>query len=174
MNAGQRRLLIPLEITEPLRRNAGYELDVQLRRCDPIVVHRLPLRRPDTRIAGRRALLVGDAAGLLDPVSGDGMYECFVSARLATTAILDLLAGRAASLVGYQDAVDGELASLHGASWRLKCALDRWPRASWRLARSALVWRTVERLLLGDLGAPGEQRGIARVPLRALSLLGRS
>ncbi|HEY2220313.1 MAG TPA: geranylgeranyl reductase family protein [Gaiellaceae bacterium] len=136
--------------------------------------HRLPLRRPGVRIAGERALLVGDAAGLIDPVSGDGMYECFVSARLATTAILDLLAGRAASLVGYQDAVDGELASLHGASWRLKCALDRWPRASWRLARSALVWRTVERLLLGDLGAPGEQRGIARVPLRALSLLGRS
>ena len=30
-------------------------------------------------IAGERALLVGDAAGLIDPVSGDGMYECFVS-----------------------------------------------------------------------------------------------
>src|SRR5581483_7680439 len=44
--------------------------------------HRLPLRRPGTRIAGGRALLVGDAAGLVDPVSGDGMYECFVSARL--------------------------------------------------------------------------------------------
>ena len=45
--------------------------------------HRLPLRRPATRIAGERTLLVGDAAGLIDPVSGDGMYECFVSASLA-------------------------------------------------------------------------------------------
>ena len=54
--------------------------------------HRLPLRRPGTRIAGERSLLVGDAAGLVDPVSGDGMYECFVSSRLATAAVLDLLA----------------------------------------------------------------------------------
>jgi geranylgeranyl reductase family protein len=136
--------------------------------------HRLPLRRPGTRIAGERALLVGDAAGLIDPVSGDGMYECFVSSRLAAAAIFDLLAGRTASLEPYASAVDAELASLHRASWQLKRALDRWPRASWRLARSALVWRTVERLLLGDLTSPGDQQGIARVPLRALSLLGRA
>ena len=57
--------------------------------------HRLPLRRPGTRIAGERALLVGDAAGLIDPVSGDGMFECFVSSRLAAAAVVDLLAGRA-------------------------------------------------------------------------------
>src|SRR5206468_1012298 len=56
--------------------------------------HRLPLRRSGTRIAAERALLLGDAAGLIDPVSGDGMYECFVSSRLAADAILDLLAGR--------------------------------------------------------------------------------
>jgi geranylgeranyl reductase family protein len=135
--------------------------------------HRLPLRRPGTPIAGERALLVGDAAGLIDPVSGDGMYECFVSSRLATAAILDLLAGRASTLEPYQQAVDAELASLHRASWKLKQALDRWPRASWRLARSALVWRTVERLLTGDLAAPGEQHGVARVPLRLLAVLGR-
>src|SRR5262245_28545094 len=135
--------------------------------------HRLPLRRPGTPIAGDRGLLVGDAAGLIDPVSGDGMYECFVSSRLAAPAILDLLAGRASTLLPYAAALDAELASLHRASWQLKQALDRWPRASWRLARTRLVWRTVERLLLGDLASPGEQRGVARAPLKALVLLGR-
>ena len=34
------------------------------------------------------SLLVGDAAGLVDPLSGDGMYEAFTSARLAADAIL--------------------------------------------------------------------------------------
>jgi geranylgeranyl reductase family protein len=136
--------------------------------------HRLPLRMPGTRIAGGRALLVGDAAGLIDPVSGDGMYECFVSSRLAAAAILDLLGGRASTLEPYADAVDAELAPLHRASWKLKKALDRWPRASWRVARTGLVWRSVEGLLQGEISHPGEQRGLARVPLRALSLLGRS
>jgi geranylgeranyl reductase family protein len=164
--------------------HAGPQLRTHLRRLceahgleqgdlDGLRGHRLPLRRPGTSIAGERALLVGDAAGLIDPVSGDGMYECFVSSRLAATAIMELLAGKAPTLADYQSAVDDELGSLHRASWQLKRALDRWPRASWRLARTALVWRTVERLLQGDLSSPGDQRGIARVPLRGLSLLGR-
>jgi geranylgeranyl reductase family protein len=164
--------------------HAGPQLRDHLRRLcdahglDPSALdelrgHRLPLRRPGTQIAGKRSLLVGDAAGLLDPVSGDGMYECFVSSRLAAAAILELLAGRSTSLELYEAAVDDELASLHRASWKLKRALDRWPRASWRLARTQLVWRTVEHLLQGDLASPSEQHGLARLPLRALSTLGR-
>src|SRR4051794_34546615 len=41
--------------------------------------HRLPLRPRAARAVRGRVLLVGDAAGLIDPVSGDGMYEAFVS-----------------------------------------------------------------------------------------------
>jgi geranylgeranyl reductase family protein len=130
--------------------------------------HRLPLRRPGVAIASERALAVGDAAGLIDPVSGDGMYECFVSAKLAARAIVG------GDLAGYPAAVDAALGPLHGASWKLKRALDRWPRLSWQIARTELLWRSIERLLLGDLAAPREARGLARVPLRALDLLGRA
>ena len=101
------------------------------------------------------------------------MYECFVSAALAASAIGDLLAGRAASLTPYGAAVDDALGSLHRASWKLKRALDRWPRLSWRIARTELLWRSIEPLLLGELTAPGEARGAARVPLRMLSGLSR-
>jgi geranylgeranyl reductase family protein len=135
--------------------------------------HRLPMRRPGVRIAGERALLVGDAAGLIDPISGDGMYECFVSSRLAAAAVLDLLGGQASTLGPYEAAVEAALLPLHKASWRFKQALDRWPRLSWRVARTQLLWQTVERLLLGELSAPTEQRGLARLPLRALDVLGR-
>ena len=135
--------------------------------------HRLPLRPPGTTIASERALLVGDAAGLIDPVSGDGMYECFVSAALAAAAIDDLLAGRSASLVPYGAAVDAALGPLHRASWKLKRAMDRWPGLSWRIAKTELLWRSIEPLLLGELSAPGEARGAARVPLRMLSTLSR-
>jgi geranylgeranyl reductase family protein len=134
--------------------------------------HRLPLRRPATQVASERALLVGDAAGLVDPVSGDGLYECFVSARLAVEAITDVLAGRTGGLEPYAAALDSAVAPLHRASWKLKHALDRWPRASWSVARTRLLWVSVERLLLGELAAPGEARGVARVPLRVLDRLG--
>jgi geranylgeranyl reductase family protein len=129
--------------------------------------HRLPLRRPATRVAGERALLVGDAAGLIDPVSGDGMYECFVSSRLAADAILTGAIG------AYPARLEAAVGRLHGASWKLKRALDRWPRTSWRVARTQLLWRSVERLLLGDVGSPGEVTGAARVPLRLLDGLAR-
>ena len=49
--------------------------------------HRLPMRRVGAATpAVGRVVLVGDAAGLVDPLSGDGMYEAFVSARLAAEA----------------------------------------------------------------------------------------
>jgi len=148
--------------------NVGLAHNLTPEQLESLRGHRLPMRRPGVRIAGERTVLVGDAAGLIDPVSGDGMYECFVSARLAAEAIL---AGR---LDGYQAAVEAELGPLHGASWKLKQALDRWPRASWRVARTQLLWRTVERLLLGELKAPEDEHGLARLPLRALDVLGRT
>ncbi len=146
---------------------------IEASQLDALRGHRLPLRRPGTTIAGRQALLVGDAAGLVDPTSGDGMYECFVSSARASEAILDLLAGRTSTLVPYEAAVDAALGPLHKASWKLKIALDRWPRASWRVARTRLLWSSVERLLSGEIGAPGDEHGLARIPLRALSVLGR-
>ena len=48
---------------------------------------RLPMRRSGRASAGP-VLLVGDAAGLVDPLTGDGIFEALVSARLASEAIL--------------------------------------------------------------------------------------
>ncbi len=45
--------------------------------------HRLPMRDATTQVAAGRVLAVGDAAGLVDPLSGDGMYEAFTSAHVA-------------------------------------------------------------------------------------------
>lgn len=60
--------------------------------------HRLPARLPGFVVARGRGLVVGDAAGLVDPASGEGLYGAFLSARLAADAVLELLAGRAGTL----------------------------------------------------------------------------
>jgi geranylgeranyl reductase family protein len=136
--------------------------------------HRLPMRRAGTVLARGRVLLVGDAAGLVDPLSGDGMYEAFLSSRLATDAILELLAGRAEHLEAYGRALTAALALNASASWGAKIALERFPRTTFAIARLPLVWRMVESLLRGEVSHPGAARGIVRAPLRLIDGLART
>jgi len=127
--------------------------------------HRLPMRRPGTAPARGRVFLVGDAAGLVDPLSGDGIYEAFVSARLAAQAILE----------GELDAYPGRLAAAldhhASASWAAKRALDRSAATCFWAARSPGVFGVIAGLLAGDVRHPNEARGLARPPLRALARL---
>jgi geranylgeranyl reductase family protein len=133
--------------------------------------HRLPMRRSLDGLADGRVAAIGDAAGLVDPLSGDGMYESFLSARLASEAALDVLDGGADDLSSYPRRLAAHHARHLAASWKAKAILDRHPRLVYAL--TPVVWPVVERLLRGDLSAPGDARGPVRVPLRALSLLGR-
>ncbi|HET8607198.1 MAG TPA: NAD(P)/FAD-dependent oxidoreductase [Gaiellaceae bacterium] len=133
--------------------------------------HRLPMRRSLAGLVDGRVAAIGDAAGLVDPLSGDGMYESFLSARLASEAALDVLAGRAADLSAYPRRLAEHHARHLAASWKAKAILDRHPRVVYAL--TPLVWPVVEKLLRGELDAPGDARGPVRAPLRALSLLGR-
>ena len=130
--------------------------------------HRLPMRRLGAPAARGRVLLVGDAAGLVDPLSGDGIYEAFVSARLAADAILD---GRPE---GYERALSASLDRHAGASWKAKRAADRYPRACLWAVRAPGVFDAVAGLLRGDLAHPSEARRLARPPMRVLSRLSRS
>jgi flavin-dependent dehydrogenase len=136
--------------------------------------YRLPLRSPRSTLARGRAAVVGDAAGLVDPVSGDGMFEAFLSARLASEAALDLLAGRVEGLEPYGERLTRQLATHLWASWGVKAALDRFPRTTFRIARSEIVWRTVEKLVRGEIDDVGGARGLARPPLKALAALARA
>jgi geranylgeranyl reductase family protein len=136
--------------------------------------YRLPLRSPRSTLARGRAAVVGDAAGLVDPVSGDGMFEAFLSARLAAETALDLLAARVEGLEPYGERLTRQLATHLWASWGVKAALDRFPRTTFRIARSQIVWRTVEKLVRGEIDDVGGARGLARPPLKALAALARA
>ncbi len=136
--------------------------------------YRLPLRSPRSTLARGRAAVAGDAAGLVDPVSGDGMFEAFLSGQLAADAVLDVLAGRAEGLEPYGELLTGRLGTHLWASWGVKAALDRFPRTTFRIARSGIVWRTVDKLVRGEIDDVGGARGLARPPLKALAALARA
>jgi geranylgeranyl reductase family protein len=130
--------------------------------------HRLPMRRPETRLGRGRALLVGDAAGVLDPVSGDGIYEALVSGKLAADHIL------AGNVEEYERAVHERLDPLSSAGWGAKKALDRFPRAVFAIMRLPVTWRVLEKLMLGEVAHPGEAKGAGRTAMKLIEGLARA
>ncbi len=128
--------------------------------------HRLPMRRLGQALPARGSvLLVGDAAGLVDPLSGDGIYEAFTSAQLAAEAIV------AEDLAAYPASLSAALDHHAAASWAAKRAMDRSAAACFWAARSPGVFGVVAGLLAGDVRHPEEAHGLARPPLRALARL---
>jgi geranylgeranyl reductase family protein len=151
---------------------AAYELPAD--RLESLRGYRLPMRRPGDAAFSGRALLVGDAAGLVDPLSGDGIYEALVSARLAAETTLDVLGGRAQGLEEYGPRLNAALGRSLAASWKAKLALERFPRLVYEVARMPLVWGFTAAFLRGDLAHPDEARGLVRAPLRLVETLGRN
>ncbi|MDP9303507.1 MAG: geranylgeranyl reductase family protein [Actinomycetota bacterium] len=146
---------------------------IELRQLSDLRGHRLPMRRPATVLARGRALVIGDAAGALDPVSGDGIYEALVTARLAAAHTVELLEGSATSLEPYAAAVHRELDQLASAGWGAKIALDRYPRAVFALMRLPVTWRVIEKLMLGEVSHPGEAQGAGRRVMKLIEGLAR-
>ena len=142
---------------------AGYGLPYE--RLESVRGFRLPMRRAGEPVVRGRALLVGDAAGLVDPLSGDGIYEALLSSRLAVEAVL------ADDLPRYGERLEQELAPLMSASWSAKLAFDRFPRLAFAITRTPPAWQLAERLLRDELPDPRSVSGTMRVPLNALRAL---
>jgi geranylgeranyl reductase family protein len=135
--------------------------------------YRLPLRRPGSSPFRGTTALVGDAAGLVDPVSGDGIYEALLSAKLAAAAALDVVAGRSTDFASYAGELQRTLAPSAAASWRAKLALERFPNVAFTLLQAPQAWRALEQLMHGDAAHPAAIAGPGGLALRAAEQLAR-
>jgi flavin-dependent dehydrogenase len=86
------------------------------------------LRQRVSRAAGEGWLLIGDAAGFVDPLTGDGLNHAFVSAALAAEAIERYLAGEHRALADYDRHLRARYRGRDALSWLLQLFLAR-PRA---------------------------------------------
>lgn len=101
-----------------------------------------PFAAGATRVAGGNALLVGDAAGFLDPITGEGMASALLQARAAARVIdAALAAGGPIDLAPY--AAEHRLITTTG---------DRLTRIALLLAGSSLLTRRAMRGLRGRQG----------------------
>ena len=112
--------------------------------------YRLPVARPGAALARGRALVCGDAAGLVDPLSGDGIYEAVVSGAYAAEAVGELLSGCSDGLESYEQRLRGRFGRSMACSWAARRALDRFPAFMFHAARLEVVQRTLERFARGD------------------------
>jgi len=103
--------------------------------------------------AGPDWLVVGDAAGFLDPFTGEGLHRALVSARLAADAVDAHLRGDPAGLTAYDRAMRDRFATKDRLSLLVQTFLARPPlfeHAARRLARKPDIRGTMG-LVMGDL-----------------------
>lgn len=71
--------------------------------------HLLPFRPPKTSICKKRGVLVGDAAGLVDAFTGEGIFQAIISSQIATSVIYDYLNKKSGDLSKYEELIDAQL-----------------------------------------------------------------
>ena len=162
------------------------QLDGYLRRLDlagapvqRLVGHKILFRRGPTPIAGEGAVLLGDAAGLADEFSAEGIYYAVRSGQLAAEHIARAMAGGHRRLDGYERAVDRELMpELRAARVIARLVYTGVRRAPWlsfRVSRrTGYLWQALFRVLRGESGYDTELARWPVLPAVASTLLRRA
>jgi flavin-dependent dehydrogenase len=113
--------------------------------------HRLPTRDEGAPIVRGRTLLVGDAAGLVDPMSGEGICAAFISGHLAAARLLRFLDGKDPDLWSYEAAVEREIMADIRAAKVLRDAYHYTPWPSYfMLKRSEKMRQMLCQLITGE------------------------
>jgi flavin-dependent dehydrogenase len=121
--------------------------------------HHLPTRDEGAPIVRGRVLLVGDAAGLVDPMSGEGIYSAFVSGHLAAARLLRFLDGADPDLFHYEAAIERELMADIRAAKLLRDAFHYLPRVCYFMLRHNRHFRELLcELMLGERSYAGLMR----------------
>ena len=84
--------------------------------------------RESIELVSGRALLVGDAAHLVDPLFGEGIYYAIRSGQLAAESILNQVNDRRRSLADYEGAVRQEIYEEFRVAVRMASLLYSYPR----------------------------------------------
>ncbi len=113
--------------------------------------HWLPVRRKGMAIQSGRCLLLGDAAGLVDPVTGEGIYNAVRSAQMAAPVIESYLNGSSADLQEYEAVVDRQIMPELKAARALARGFAWFPGLVFDAVESSdRLWNACCRLLRGE------------------------
>lgn len=135
--------------------------------------YQLPVRRPNAPLADGNIALVGDAAGLLDPFSGEGIYYAVRSGQVAAGAVVRYVAGEILDLDPYRQEIERDLLGELRIAHQLKDILQVLPAAYVGLTRSTPIgWPLLSGLMRGDLDYAGVRRRLGPLWLAVSAVSG--
>jgi geranylgeranyl reductase family protein len=136
--------------------------------------HLIPTCTKGRLVWQNKALLLGDAAGFADPLTGEGIHNAILSAQLATPVIEDSLVRGKVRLQDYQEIVERKIMSELRIAHTVSKFFVRFPHLAFGMFnQSDEVWRAVCNLMLGEIdyaaikGRAGGFKGIFKRLLRA-------
>jgi geranylgeranyl reductase family protein len=115
----------------------------------PMHGHPIPIYTRRERVASRRSLLVGDAAGLVDPLTGEGIRIAVKSGRMAAEAVLT------GDLGNYSARIQREIGWNHALGAGLSLVFYHFPRLCYLLGvRNPFATRAFVDLIADRAGYP--------------------
>lgn len=113
--------------------------------------HRLPQRRGNFALADSNVLLVGDAAGILDPLTAEGISAAAHSAQIAAASIFQYLNGKAVGLERYMQEIEQRILPDIDVARQLHDVFYLWPGVFVAVERvTPILWRAMVDLFHGD------------------------
>jgi geranylgeranyl reductase family protein len=118
--------------------------------------HPLPVYRKGSVVQRGNVILVGDAAGLVDPLTGEGIYSAVKSGQIAARHLSAYTSGAVSDLTGYAREIEVDLVPDLLVSIQLHAIFHiAPPMAAEMVKRSSRMWRLVCALLTGQIGYAG-------------------
>jgi flavin-dependent dehydrogenase len=113
--------------------------------------HLIPHRLRNNPITTGSALLIGDAAGLADFWTGEGIFHAIRSSAMAAPRIRAFLEGRIASLQSYEEAINQRMMPELQVSYRSSRVFNyMYPLIFEMVKKYEYPWDTFCRIMRGD------------------------
>jgi geranylgeranyl reductase family protein len=123
----------------------------------------IPVRVRESRFHAGNVLVTGDAAGLTDPLTGEGIYYAVRSGRLAAAACTEVLQGTASTPSSYTAAVNAELMKELTEANRIRHIFNTVPVKIHHFVRdSERAWGAFGKILRGERWYADVRKGFGR------------
>ncbi len=128
--------------------------------------HLLPMRDYGEPLHAARVLLVGDAAALVDPFTGEGIYAAIKSGKMAAEETARAFTAGDFSFANYSTRLQKEFLRDYRYAWRLNDIFYRVPRVAIELlAHLKSLQRATANIVLGNAGYRNSIWGILKHPI---------